>query len=65
MASRKHIAWLFTLIAALPLLACTGIHRMLPVGEPAPDFEAYVGGQTVSLSDYRGQVVMISFWHSA
>lgn len=34
-------------------------------GEPAPDFElARENGQLISLSELRGQVVMINFWAS-
>jgi beta-lactamase regulating signal transducer with metallopeptidase domain/peroxiredoxin len=35
----------------------------LNVGQQAPDFEATtIGGERVSLSDLRGQVVLIEFW---
>ncbi|MCH8922555.1 MAG: redoxin domain-containing protein [Planctomycetes bacterium] len=37
--------------------------RHLSVGKPAPDIEgADVDGRKFKLSDYRGKVVMISFW---
>jgi len=37
--------------------------RRLSIGKPAPDFEGEdLDGQTVKLSDYRGNVVVISFW---
>ena len=33
------------------------------VGQPAPDFTLEtLGGELVSLSDYRGQVVVLNFW---
>jgi hypothetical protein len=37
--------------------------RHLSVGEPAPEIEGEdIGGQTFRLSDYRGKIVLLSFW---
>ncbi|MFG0257603.1 MAG: TlpA family protein disulfide reductase [Phycisphaerales bacterium JB043] len=36
---------------------------LIPVGEPAPDFTLKdQDGNDVSLSDYRGQIVLLDFW---
>lgn len=46
--------------AALPLLAASG-----PVNQPAPDFTLSArGGKPLSLTQYKGQVVMLNFWAS-
>ncbi|MCZ7541869.1 MAG: TlpA family protein disulfide reductase [Anaerolineae bacterium] len=37
--------------------------RGVGVGQRAPDFEAQtLDGETVALSDYRGQTVLVNFW---
>lgn len=40
--------------------------RTVEVGQPAPDFAlgSRVAGETLKLSDYRGQVVVLNFWAS-
>jgi peroxiredoxin len=40
--------------------------RTVETGQPAPDFalESRVPGETLRLSDYRGQVVVLNFWAS-
>jgi len=44
-----------------PVAAPTGIH----VGETAPEFTLKnLNGKSVSLSDYRGKIVIIDFWAS-
>lgn len=41
----------------------TDVPEGLQVGQRAPDFSAETpDGQTVSLSDYRGQTVLLNFW---
>ena len=57
---------LFSLIAA-PLIFASGCNRgELPreLGESAPAFTIHDGAQTVSLSQYRGKVVLVTFWAS-
>jgi hypothetical protein len=35
-------------------------------GQPAPPIEGMAGnGQALSLSDYRGKVVLLCFWHGS
>ena len=56
---------LLSLAAALPLALGTAPVASAKVAEnaPAPAFTlSAVGGQKVSLSQYKGQVVMINFW---
>ena len=52
---------------SLILLACAalscGRRGTAVVSEPAPSFRlAELGGKTVSLSDYKGKVVLLNFW---
>lgn len=48
------------------LLGCEGSSTSQPsamIGEPAPEFTLMnMEGEQVSLSDFRGQVVLINFW---
>lgn len=54
----RKIAVLALLAAALPLGASSGLN-----GQAAPDFSLQsFSGETLSLSKYRGDVVMINFW---
>lgn len=39
--------------------------KAIPVGAPAPDFTAFtLAGDKVSLSDFKGKVVILDFWAS-
>ncbi len=54
-------------LAAAMLLAGVGCDRGQhpgQIGEAAPTFTVKDGGQTVSLSQYRGKVVLLNFWAS-
>ena len=55
---------LLALALALCGLALPAAHGV-EAGQAAPDFSApSIGGDTLSLSDYRGKVVMLDFWAS-
>jgi hypothetical protein len=52
---------LFLLGAALASAGCSATDQK--VGESAPDFKLdSLGGQSVTLSQYRGNVVLLGFW---
>ena len=54
-------------ILAVFLLLASGCDRgshPRQTGRAAPDFTIHDGGQTVSLSQYRGKVVVLNFWAS-
>jgi peroxiredoxin len=57
---------LLTGAALLYLSACSALSVIGPsptVGSPAPPFELETpGGETLSLEDFRGQVVLLNFW---
>jgi peroxiredoxin len=53
--------------AAFTLFATAGCDRgghPAQVGEVAPDFTVHDRGQTVSLDQYRGKIVVLNFWAS-
>ena len=51
-----------TTVTGVPL---AGKSEELPIGQPAPDFNLTLfSGETVSLKSFRGNVVIINFWHS-
>lgn len=56
------------LLALLPLVAaaagCNSGGDPQQIGKPAPNFTVVDGGRTVSLSSYRGKVVVLNFWAS-
>jgi cytochrome oxidase Cu insertion factor (SCO1/SenC/PrrC family) len=52
---------LLALLTALSAVASAG----LPVGASAPDFSLpTIKGDTLTLSQFRGQVVILHFWKS-
>jgi cytochrome c biogenesis protein CcmG/thiol:disulfide interchange protein DsbE len=53
-------------LAAVAAIASTPTAHSLTKGEPAPTCSAPLldGGRSVSLADYRGQVVYLDFWAS-
>jgi peroxiredoxin len=54
---------LAALVAAVPAAAADAGHRLL--GQPAPDFALKAtSGTNFRLSEYRGQVVLLTFWGS-
>jgi cytochrome c biogenesis protein CcmG, thiol:disulfide interchange protein DsbE len=64
----RHMALLVmsVLLPGLPGSAATGTGNPIPAAyRSAPDFAREdLGGRTVSLSDYRGKVVLLNFWAS-
>lgn len=55
------VALLWSALAAAPATQAADSHVLL--GAAAPDFAAKaVSGQNVRLSEYRGDVVLVSFW---
>jgi hypothetical protein len=60
---RKQIALPF-LLAAL-LFAALAAHAALPAGTAAPDFTLpTTKDSSLSLTQFRGQVVILAFWKS-
>jgi len=62
---RSPYAWAAILAAVVVLLAWTGRgrYRVVGPGQPAPTFTAStLDGDTISLEDYRGQVLLLNIW---
>jgi cytochrome c biogenesis protein CcmG, thiol:disulfide interchange protein DsbE len=58
-------ASLFSLaIACLLLASCYSGTRPPRIGSPAPDFTVQDSDRKVTLSEYRGKVVVLNFWAS-
>ena len=55
-------AFLFPVIAFLLLAGCDRGSTPGMVGHTAPDFTVGTGAQSVSLHQFRGQVVVLNFW---
>ncbi|NNN07057.1 MAG: TlpA family protein disulfide reductase [Elusimicrobia bacterium] len=65
MSFRTRAAAALALSAAFFLIACRPNVSGLPVSvrRPAPDFAAVdINGRKLSLSDYKGEVVLLDFW---
>jgi peroxiredoxin len=60
----KRILTSIALVAVLALAGCYRGSRPNRIGEKAPDFSVKDSDHTVSLSQYRGQVVVLNFWAS-
>ena len=55
----------FFLTIILSLLSCLFVNAQVAIGEMAPDFSLHnTKNSIVSLSSFRGKVVMIDFWAS-
>jgi len=60
---QAHLAFLLTACALLSLLsACYSGSRPPRIGQNAPDFTVQDSDRSVSLNQYRGQVVVLNFW---
>jgi peroxiredoxin len=58
-----HLAFLLTACTLLSLLsACYSGSRPPRIGQNAPEFTVQDADRSVSLNQYRGQVVVLNFW---
>lgn len=63
MPKRLSVVIVLLALVSLGVVACSGETAPLGVGDPAPDFQLHdMNGQPVSLSDFRGELVLINFW---
>jgi len=61
-AKSAHCTWILAGLLAI-VLACKPSEGPLGTGSVAPDFHlTTLTGEQVSLSDFRGQVVLLNFW---
>ncbi len=51
-----------SVLALLALWGCYSSSRPSRVGSPAPDFAIHDDERSVSLSQFKGQVVVLNFW---
>jgi cytochrome c biogenesis protein CcmG/thiol:disulfide interchange protein DsbE len=62
---RRRFGSIATLVLfCLAAVGCDRGARPRELGKAAPAFTIHDGAQTVSLSQYRGQVVLVNFWAS-
>lgn len=59
-----RLATVFTLLTVLLLSGCYRGSRPTRIGEAAPDFTVQDDEAKISLSQYRGKVVVLNFWAS-
>ena len=65
--SALALAALFCSLIPVPCSLLSGCNRTAhpgSIGDPAPAFTIHDGPRTVSLSDYRGKIVVLNFWAS-
>ncbi len=61
----KHSAKLLQLVVISLVLCFSGVVSAKSVNQKAPEITLPgINGQTIKLSDFRGQVVMVNFWAS-
>jgi cytochrome c biogenesis protein CcmG, thiol:disulfide interchange protein DsbE len=62
----RRIRWFLHFIATLSILSllggCYGNSRPSRVGSPAPDFTVKDSEHAVTLSQFKGQVIVLNFW---
>ena len=60
----KRILTSIALLAVVTLAGCYRGSRPNRIGEAAPDFSVKDSDHTITLNQYRGQVVVLNFWAS-
>ena len=58
----RNILLVPVLLAILLLASCNHGSRPRHIGDPAPDFTLQDSDRTVTLNQFRGQVVLLNFW---
>ena len=61
---RKKIVSTWGILALLALTGCYGGSRPKHIGDTAPDFTLQDSDRKITLSDFRGQVVVLNIWAS-
>jgi peroxiredoxin len=60
----RRISFLIAVLGLLVLAGCYGGTRPPRIGKAAPDFVVQDSERRVTLSQYKGQVVVLNFWAS-
>ena len=60
----RRLSFPITLLALVFLSGCYGGSRPPRIGKPAPDFVVQDAERRVTLSQFKGQVVVLNFWAS-
>jgi peroxiredoxin len=58
----RFLTLVVTCSLAIALAGCYHGSKPLSIGKPAPDFTVQDSDRSVSLSQYRGKIVVLNFW---